>query len=169
MHASTQERFKHSIPLVPTIDVFRPPFPRRRLPSTLPQTEEISTTTDHNQTEVNGNSTKATLTTSDGREEMQPYNCRINITFRFYRPDYAASTTPRCKCGVPCILRPDMKGRVDRQEGRHSGVSNSDESYRIKYWWTCYAGAQNDGKGCGMWKVMDAKAEGRGPFVGENL
>ncbi len=34
-----------------------------------------------------------------------------------------------------------------------------------KYWWTCYAGAQNDGKGCGFWKVMDVKAEGRGPFV----
>lgn len=37
-----------------------------------------------------------------------------------------------------------------------------------KYWWTCYAGAQNDGKGCGYWKVMDAKAEGRGPFVADS-
>ena len=36
-----------------------------------------------------------------------------------------------------------------------------------KYWWTCYAGAQNDGKGCGFWKVMDVKAEGRGPFVAD--
>ena len=36
-----------------------------------------------------------------------------------------------------------------------------------KYWWTCYAGAQNDGKGCNMWKIMDVKAEGRGPFAGD--
>ena len=36
-----------------------------------------------------------------------------------------------------------------------------------KYWWTCHAGAQNEGKGCGMWQVMDAKAEGRGPFAGD--
>ena len=38
---------------------------------------------------------------------------------------------------------------------------------RDKYWWTCYAGAQNDGKGCSFWKVMDVKAEGRGPFVAD--
>ena len=36
-----------------------------------------------------------------------------------------------------------------------------------KYWWTCHAGAQNEGKGCGMWQIMDAKAEGRGPFAGD--
>ena len=40
-------------------------------------------------------------------------------------------------------------------------------SLAAKYWWTCYAGAQNDGKGCGFWQVMDVKAEGRGPFVGD--
>ncbi|KIP08154.1 hypothetical protein PHLGIDRAFT_104724 [Phlebiopsis gigantea 11061_1 CR5-6] len=80
------------------------------------------------------------------------FNSRINITFRFYRPDFHPSTTPKCKCDVPCILRPDMKNR-------YTGVET-------KYWWTCYAGAQNDGKGCNFWKVMDVKAEGRGPFAG---
>lgn len=110
-------------------------------------------------------------------------NARINITFRFYRPDFRAQTTPRCKCGVPCILRPDMKNRYpapssnapnERAAGGSSvggdNPSSSTGDYRrdlvTKYWWTCYAGAQNDGKGCGLWKVMDAKAEGRGPFVG---
>ncbi|KAG6886040.1 hypothetical protein C0993_005224 [Termitomyces sp. T159_Od127] len=80
--------------------------------------------------------------------DIQPSNCRINITFRFYRPDFSPSSTPRCKCGVPTILRPDMKNRSDGQNDR--------------YWWTCYAGAQNDGKGCKFWKIMDMKAEGRG-------
>ena len=41
-----------------------------------------------------------------------------------------------------------------------------DKSKMQKYWWTCYAGAQSDGKGCNFWKVMDVKAEGRGPFAG---
>lgn len=79
----------------------------------------------------------------------EPTNCRINITFRFYRPDFNPKSTPRCKCGVPTILRADMKNRHDGKTDR--------------YWWTCYAGAQNEGKGCNFWKVMDMKAERRGP------
>ncbi|KAF8636694.1 hypothetical protein AX17_003499 [Amanita inopinata Kibby_2008] len=67
------------------------------------------------------------------------------------RPDFRSESIPRCKCGVPCILRPDMKNRSDGRTDR--------------YWWTCYAGAQNEGKGCNHWRVMDVLAEGRGPFV----
>jgi len=111
MHASCQEKFKHSIPTQSAIDLFRPPFPR------------------------------------EPGVDIEPTNCRINITFRFYRPDFRPPSIPRCKCGVPTILRPDMKNRTD-------GTTD-------KYWWTCYAGAQNDGKGCNFWKVMDMKAEGR--------
>lgn len=113
MHASTQERFKHSIPPQPTIDLYRPAYP------------------------------------PNPGEPIEPSNCRINITFRFYRPDFKPESVPKCKCGVPTILRPDMK---------HNGKTD-------KYWWTCYAGAQNDGKGCDFWTVMDMKAEGRGPCV----
>jgi hypothetical protein len=80
-----------------------------------------------------------------------PSNCRINVTFRFYRPDFAADVSPRCRCGVTMILRPDMKHRVGGCPER--------------YWWACYAGAQNEGKGCGEWREMDAVAEGRGPFA----
>ena len=57
-----------------------------------------------------------------------------------------------------------MKHRQDNSligQGKGKPARNMVE----KYWWTCYAGAQNEGKGCGFWKVMDAKAEGRGPFV----
>jgi len=114
MHASCQERFKHSIPPQPSLDLFRPSFPKT--PSS----------------------------------EIEPSNCRINITFRFYRPDFRPPSIPRCRCDVPTILRPDMKNRNDQETDR--------------YWWTCYAGAQNDGKGCNFWKVMDMEAEGRGPY-----
>ncbi|KII88685.1 hypothetical protein PLICRDRAFT_41894 [Plicaturopsis crispa FD-325 SS-3] len=120
MHASVQERFKHSIPPQPAIDMYHPTFPP---PPSL----------------------------SQEYTPFEPSNCRINITFRFYRPDFKPSSTPRCKCGVPTILKPDMKNR-------HEGSTD-------RYWWTCYAGAQNDGKGCNFWKVMDMKQDGRGPVV----
>jgi hypothetical protein len=74
------------------------------------------------------------------------YACRINITFRFFRPDFAPTRVPRCACGVPAVLRPDAKLRAGA----------------MRYWWAC--GGQ-DGPGCGLWKVMDVRAEGRGPFA----
>ena len=143
MHASTQEVFKHCVPAQNTIDMFHPPYPP---PPDLVTEDE------------------------DGRLS-DTSNARINITFRFYRPDYRAQTTPRCKCDVPCILRPDMKNRYEEPpgtgEGEDKSANGSSRSLATKYWWTCYAGAQNDGKGCGFWKVMDIRAEGRGPFVGD--
>lgn len=139
MHASCQETFKHSIPPQRVIDAFHPPFPRS--PQQL----------------ADG------LADAPEPQQIPASNARINITFRFYRPDFQPSSIPRCKCGVPCILRPDMKNRYatseDDVEKRKDMVA--------KYWWTCYAGAQNDGKGCNMWKVMDVLTEGRGPFAGE--
>ncbi|KAJ7684633.1 hypothetical protein DFH06DRAFT_1264123 [Mycena polygramma] len=117
MHASCQEKFKHSIPPQPALDMYRPAYPK-----------------------------------SPG-EPIEPSNCRINITFRFYRPDFRPASIPRCKCDVPTILRPDMKNRVDGKTDR--------------YWWTCYAGAQNDGKGCNFWQPFDMAAEGRGPVVAD--
>ncbi|KIK63613.1 hypothetical protein GYMLUDRAFT_40671 [Collybiopsis luxurians FD-317 M1] len=83
---------------------------------------------------------------------IEPSNCRINVTFRFYRPDFKPASIPRCKCDIPTVLRADMKNRID-------GKKDS-------YWWACFAGAQNNGKTCNMWKIMDMEAEGRGPTIG---
>lgn len=146
MHASTQERFKHCVPPQSTIDIFRPSYPRR----------------------IKGAS-------GEREQNIETSNCRINITFRFYRPDYRPHTIPRCKCGVPAVLKPDMKGRSDAlvhdaktptNNSSKNSVATAQQDYSIRYWWMCYAGAQSEGKTCGMWKVMDAEAEGRGPFVG---
>jgi hypothetical protein len=64
-------------------------------------------------------------------------------------------------------LRPDMKGRQRGSEGssEKGGSPGSSGERAAGYWWTCTAGDQKEGKGCGFWKVMDVKAEGRGPFV----
>jgi hypothetical protein len=139
MHASTQERFKHSIPPRNTIDRFNPPYPP---PTNLPELA------------------------------LDPGNCRINVTFRFFRPDFHPDTIPRCKCGEMTTLRPDMKGRQREAAGNDKGgcpESSRDSERSADYWWTCTAGDQNEGKGCGFWKVMDAKAEGRGPFAADLL
>ncbi|KAF7311557.1 GRF zinc finger family protein [Mycena kentingensis (nom. inval.)] len=117
MHASCQEKFKHAIPPLNAIDMYRPSHPRS--PGT----------------------------------PIEPSNIRINITFRFYRPDFKPESIPRCKCNVPTILRPDMKNRTDGKTDR--------------YWWACYAGAQNDGVGCNFWQRLDMAREGRGPIVGD--
>ncbi|CAL1704968.1 unnamed protein product [Somion occarium] len=157
MHASCQETFKHSVPPQRTIDLFHPPFPP---PLSLKNSGQSRDCNDE-----------------EGKQNQPGSNARINITFRFFRPDFRPSTTPQCKCGVACVLRPDMKNRytydgssTSKGSSEPTGSGKPDSTRRnvvSKYWWTCHAGAQNEGKGCGMWKVMDAKAEGRGPFAGD--
>lgn len=109
-------------------------------------------------------------------------NVRINVTFRFFRPDFLSHTIPRCDCGIPCILRPDMKNRYRHETGNdlEGGTStqaaaldaSSKGTHNMKaavtrYWWACAVGGRNDGKGCKYWKMMDVKVEGRGPFAAE--
>ncbi|KAG9032468.1 hypothetical protein FRB95_001443 [Tulasnella sp. JGI-2019a] len=122
MHASCQEHFKHSIPIIPGsgIDVFRPQFPR---------------------------------------DDTSAYNERINVTFRFYRPDFTPGSIPRCKCDVPTVLRANQKGR------ERTLVDSG--AVEMRYFWMCYGGAQNEGKSCGFVKALDMEAEGRGPLLGE--
>jgi len=138
MHPPTQEVFKHAIIPQTVIDTFRY-RPSSSSPTTSSTTTPISPLDD------------------DPESELKSSTCRINITFRFFRPDYRPSTIPRCKCGEATILRPDMRGKRDR-DGRLD-----------RYWWSCQAGkkVENGGKDCGMWKEMDARAEGRGPFMGD--
>ncbi|KAG8821866.1 hypothetical protein FRC17_009713 [Serendipita sp. 399] len=158
MHASCQERFKHCVPPQQTIDAFKPPFP--------PPPPLAKQGGKDNQIEM-----------------MPPDTSRINITFRFYRPDFAPKSIPRCHCGVPTILRPDMKGlrrkeedfagiqdeipKMDSKFTRETaayavGSSSWNEVAAMRYFWMCYAGAQNDGKGCNFFQLLDYMTEGRG-------
>ena len=137
MHPPTQEVFKHAIIPQTVIDAFR----YRPLLNTSSAT-----------------STSTSLLEDDPDSQLKSSTCRINITFRFFRPDYRPSTIPRCKCGEATILRPDMRGKRDK-DGRLD-----------RYWWACQAGkkVENEGKECGVWKEMDVRAEGRGPFIGDS-
>jgi hypothetical protein len=139
MHASTQERFKHTVPPQSAVDVFRPPFPH-------PDRPDIPS---------------------------EPSSCRVNITFRFFRPDFLEDT-PRCKCGIPCVLRPDMKRKYgsDMQDPLSQWTDNNEISDNLgtyRYWWMCNSSTRTGEKSCGFWKAMDVNAEGRGPFVRDRM
>ena len=58
---------------------------------------------------------------------------RINVTYRFYRDSYKGQHTPRCKCGMACILRCVMKQKNDNLG---------------KYYYTCAAGYREEMHGC---------------------
>ncbi|GAA5992062.1 hypothetical protein JCM11641_003663 [Rhodosporidiobolus odoratus] len=79
----------------------------------------------------------------------------------------AYAGTPLCPCGVPCTLRPDGKGRVRARQSTHSREPSKRKDKtedEMIYFWTCNAGAQNEGKGCGMWRVLNMEKEGRGKW-----
>ncbi|KAF8328884.1 uncharacterized protein EI90DRAFT_1487495 [Cantharellus anzutake] len=84
-------------------------------------------------------------------EDTRKYNERINITFRFYRPDFQPTFIPRCHCegNIPMTLKSNQKRRGED----------------ASFFWQCQAGAQNEGKTCYYWKEMDMEAEGRGPCI----
>lgn len=72
-------------------------------------------------------------------------NRRINITYRWYRESLHPRYTPRCRCGVPAVLRCVQRKRETR--GR--------------YMWMCYAGYAPGAKGCSFfqWAEFDDDGE----------
>ena len=97
------------------------------------------------------------------------------MTFRFYRPDFAPLPTsptaplpppnyvgtPICKCGVPTTLRPDARGRAKNRLGNR-GKSEEGGDGELLFMWTCNGSAQEQGRECGFWKLLDMEKEGRG-------
>ncbi|GAA5881683.1 hypothetical protein JCM1840_007178 [Sporobolomyces johnsonii] len=170
MHAGVQETFKHCVPPVGGMDVFR--LPRGTL---VPQREE-------ERSEEEGGERPRRWSDEEVKElERRKWRERINMTFRHYRPDFAPRTpssppgyagTPHCACGIPCILRPDGKGRVRGNLGPHppaaSGTKKDRDEARegdegeMVFFWSCNGGAQNEGKGCRTFRVLDMEKEGRG-------
>lgn len=64
-------------------------------------------------------------------------NKRINITYRWYREEFRPKHTPKCKCGVPCVLKCVQKQKANR--GR--------------YMWMCQVGNKPEGgEGCGYFE-----------------
>ncbi|EER26701.1 GRF zinc finger family protein [Coccidioides posadasii C735 delta SOWgp] len=72
-------------------------------------------------------------------------NKRINVTYRWYRASLHPKNTPRCRCGMPCVLRCVQKKKENR--GR--------------YMWMCYAGYAPGKKTCAFfqWASFDDNGE----------
>ena len=72
-------------------------------------------------------------------------NRRINITYRWYRESLRPAYTPRCRCGIPTVLR-----CVQRKQ-----------ETRGRYMWMCYAGAAPGKEGCSFfqWAEFDDDGE----------
>lgn len=66
---------------------------------------------------------------------------RINVTYRDYRPEFHPRFTPRCRCGVPGVLRVVQKKR---------------ENFG-RYFWMCHAGNVPGKEGCAffLWAEFD--------------
>ena len=78
-------------------------------------------------------------------------NRRINITYRDYRARMHPAHTPRCKCGVPCILR------VVQRKRENFG----------KYFWMCHAGNVPDKEGCTYFMWADFDDDGNPLYLGK--
>lgn len=71
-------------------------------------------------------------------------NRRINITYRHYRPSMHPRHTPRCTCGVPCVLR------VVQRKRENFG----------RYFWMCYAGNVPGKESCTFFKWAEFDDDG---------
>ncbi|KAK8206495.1 hypothetical protein M8818_004328 [Zalaria obscura] len=77
-------------------------------------------------------------------------NKRINITYRCYKEAFHPKYTPRCKCGVPTVLRCVQKKKENR--GR--------------YMWMCHAGYTPGQKGCTFFQWAEFDEDGEPPWAG---
>ncbi|RSM11524.1 hypothetical protein CDV31_006735 [Fusarium ambrosium] len=73
---------------------------------------------------------------------------RINITYRDYRENMHPRHTPKCPCGVPCVLRV---------------VTKKKENFG-KYFWMCYAGNVPGKDSCGFFQWAEFDDDGNPLF-----
>jgi alkylated DNA repair dioxygenase AlkB len=71
-------------------------------------------------------------------------NRRINVTYRDYRPEFHPRFTPRCRCGVPGVLRVVQRKR---------------ESWG-RYFWMCHAGNVPGKEGCSFFQWAEFDDDG---------
>jgi len=70
---------------------------------------------------------------------------RINVTYRWYREEFAPENTPLCKCGAPCVLKSVMRRKTTLG----------------KYVWMCQVGGRVDGEGVGAGEGKEDGVSGK--------
>lgn len=69
---------------------------------------------------------------------------RINVTYRDYKAIFHPKYTPKCKCGIPSVLK--VVQRRKENWGR--------------YFWMCHAGNTPEGKSCSFFKWAEFDDDG---------
>ncbi|KAF2876618.1 GRF zinc finger domain-containing protein [Massariosphaeria phaeospora] len=78
-------------------------------------------------------------------------NKRLNITYRFYRDNLHPKFIPKCKCGMPTVLRCVTKKKENR--GR--------------YMWMCYTNYVPGENGCSFFQWAEFDDDGEPPWARE--
>lgn len=80
-------------------------------------------------------------------------NKRINITYRCYREELHPKYTPKCRCGIPCVLRCVQRKAENRG----------------KYMWMCHANYSPGKEGCGFFEWAEFDEDGYPPWWKEKV
>ncbi|WVF67092.1 hypothetical protein IAT40_001837 [Kwoniella sp. CBS 6097] len=170
MNAGCQERFKHTVPPQKALDLFRPTYGMGG--EAIPLFKQKTYTS------------RINITFRFYREDFHP----VPST----GPFGPREGTPTCKCGIPTLLRADQKAKArarllppspskPKPQGRlkptapapnadAAGKADIESSLIIEddmlFFWQCQSpGQTGDMKGCGFFKILDMKKEGRGPCI----
>jgi alkylated DNA repair dioxygenase AlkB len=76
-------------------------------------------------------------------------NKRLNITYRFYKDNLHPRYTPKCKCGVPTVLR----------------CATRKKESRGRYMWMCHAGYVPGQEGCSFFQWAEFNDDGEPPWA----
>jgi hypothetical protein len=76
-------------------------------------------------------------------------NKRLNITYRFYKDNLHPKYTPKCKCGVPTVLR----------------CATRKKESRGRYMWMCHTNYVPGQDGCGYFQWAEFDDDGEPPWA----
>lgn len=76
-------------------------------------------------------------------------NKRLNVTYRCYKPTFHPRFTPRCKCGIPTVLRCVQRKKENRG----------------KYMWMCHANYVPGKEGCKFFEWAEFNDDGEPPWA----
>jgi alkylated DNA repair dioxygenase AlkB len=76
-------------------------------------------------------------------------NKRLNVTYRFYKDNLHPKYTPKCKCGIPTVLR----------------CATRKKESRGKYMWMCHAHYVPGQDGCSFFQWAEFDDDGEPPWA----
>ncbi|KAJ9652954.1 hypothetical protein H2198_007822 [Neophaeococcomyces mojaviensis] len=85
-------------------------------------------------------------------------NKRINITYRWYREEFSPEYTPKCKCGVPCVLKSVL--RRAKTVGRYVWMCQTPGRVEAESGEGVRGTEGKEGKGCGHFEWAEFDDDG---------